>query len=186
MRLLVLLLCLVPQVASAAVDEAASLSAVRKFQQLADPSLPSGTTVEFSEDEFNAFLKFHGAPSLPDGVEDPELSLRLGGAALGARVDLEKAGEALEDLPALMRLLLKGTRSVLVDVDFAIKDGRGSLKLISMQIESVHIPESILAWFIEAYAPPELRPYLTGEEAEMRMGLSELRLEPGRAVAIVE
>ena len=85
-----------------------------------------------------------------------------------------------------MRLLLKGERSILVDGDLAIEDGQGALEIVSVQVEGVEIPESVMEWFIEAYAPPEFRPYLTGEEAEVRMGLSGLRLEPGRAVAIVE
>lgn len=186
MRLCALLLCLALQAASAEVDEAASLSAARKFQQIAEKSLPSGTAVEFTEDELNAFLKIHGALSLPDGVKDPELSLREGGVVVGALVDLEAAGEALESLPVLLRLLLKGTREVVLDVDFAIEDGRGSLKLVSMLVEGVEIPESVLDWFIEAYAPPEFRPYLMGEEAEVQIGLSDLNMGPRRAVAIVE
>ena len=186
MRVLALSLCVVLQVATAAVDEAASLSAARKFQQIADRSLPSGTVVEVSEDELNAFLKIHGALALPQGVEDVEVSLRQGGAVLGAQIDLEAAGKALENLPVLMRLLLKGTRSILIDSDLAIENGRGSLKVVSVLIEGVEIPESVVVWLIEGYAPPEFRPYLTGEEAEVRNGLSALRLEPGRAIAIVE
>ena len=186
MRVIAVLLCLALQLAPAAVDEAAALSAARKFQQIAERSLPSGTTVEISEDELNAFLKIHGALALPDGVEHVEVSLRQGGAVLGARIDLEAAGKAIENLPVLMRLLLKGERSILVDGDLAIEEGRGALEIVSVQVEGVEIPESVMEWFIEAYAPPEFRPYLTGEEAEVRMGLSGLRLEPGRAVAIVE
>ena len=186
MRLCALLLCLVVQLASSSVDEEASLSAARKFQQIAERSLPSGTEVQFSEDELNAFLKIHGALSLPEGVKDTQLSLREGGAVLGAQIDLEAAGELLERLPVLMRLLLKGTREVLVDIDFAIDDGRGSLKVVSMLIEGVEIPDSVLGWLVEAYAPPEFRPYLMGEEADVRIGLSGLSLVPGRAIAIVE
>lgn len=186
MRVLALSLCLALQVGTAAVDEAASLSAARKLQQIADKSLPSGTAVEFSEDELNAFLKIHGALALPAGVEDVEVSLRQGGAILGAQIDLEVAGKALENLPVLMRLLLKGTRSILIDSDLAIEDGRGSLNVVSVLVEGVEIPESVVGWLIEVYAPPEFRPYLTGEEAEVRTGLSGLRLEPSRAVAIVE
>ena len=186
MRACALLLCLLPSLAWAADDEALSLSAARKFQQIAEKSLPSGTTVEFSEDELNAFLKVHGALALPEGVQDPEVSLRQGGAVIAARIDLETAGAALENLPLLMRLLLKGTREILADIDFAIEVGRGSLKLVSMQVEGVEIPESVLEWFIEAYAPPQYRPHLLGEEAEMQIGLSNLSIEPGRAIAVVE
>ena len=186
MRGCALLLCLLSPLAWAADDEAASLAAARKFQQIAEKSLPSGTTVEFSEDELNAFLRIHGALSLPDGVEDPELSLRQGGAVLAARIDLETAGAAIESLPLLMRLLLKGTREILADIDFTIKQGRGSLKLISLQVEGVEIPESVVDWFAETYAPPEFRAYLEGEEAELGIGLSDLNLLPGRAVGVVE
>ena len=186
MRACALLLCLLPSLAWAADDEALSLSAARKFQQIAEKSLPSGTTVEFSEDELSAFLKVHGALALPEGVRDPEVSLRHGGAVIAARIDLETAGAALENLPVLMRLLLKGTREILADVDFAIADGRGSLNLASLQVEGVEIPESVLDWFIEAYAPPEFRPYLLGEAAEMQVGLSALNIQPGLAVAVVE
>ena len=185
-RLRVLLLCLAAQLALGAVDEAASLSAARKFQQIAEKSLPSGARVEFSEDELNALLRIPGAISLPQGSKDPEVSLRKGGAALRMQVDLDAAREAQERLPVLMRLLLRGTREILVDFDLAVKGGRASLKLVSVLVEGVEIPEPVVAWFVEAYAPPEIRPYLEGEGADAGIGLSRLDLEPGLAIGVVE
>ena len=104
-----LFLFLAPLALASTVDHDASLSAVRKFQQIADGAYASGTSVELSQDEMNAFLRYHAAASIPEGIQDPNLVFREGGAILSAQIDLEKATVSSESLPALMRLLLRGT-----------------------------------------------------------------------------
>lgn len=163
-----------------------SLTAARKFQQIAEGAYPSGTSVEVSEDEMNAFLQYHAAASIPDGVDDLELDFRDGGAIVSARVDLEEAGEASESLPFLMRLLLRGTRDITLDIEYAVSEGQANTRIVSMTIEDVQIEGEVLEWFLASFAPAELQPYLTGERSVRQQGVRETRLEPGRAVIVVD
>ena len=134
----------------------------------------------------NAFLRYHAAARIPDGVDDLELEFREGGAIIGARVDLEQAGEASKSLPFVMRLLLRGTRDITLDIDYSVSEGHASTKLVSMTIEGVQIEGEVLEWFLASFAPPELQPYLTGERAVRQQGVRETRLEPGQAVIVVD
>lgn len=170
----------------AAVDQDASLSAARKFQQIAAGAYESGTSVEVTEDEMNAFLRYHAAPSMPEGVQDVSLVIRQGGAILSAEVDLEKASSSSESVPVLMRLLLRGTHQVVLDIDYEVRDGVAVANLASMTIDEVELSGPVLEWFLDSFAPPELRPYVTGEQAIKQEGVRDARLEPGRAVIVTE
>ena len=177
---------LLPVSLLAAADQEASLSAVRKFQKIGAGEYPSGTSVVVTQDEMNAFLQFHAAAAIPEGVRNPELEFRNGGAVIKALVDLEKAGASAEDLPVLMRLLLRGERNIAVDVDYAVSDGQAVTKVVSLTIEESQISGAVMEWFLDSFAPAELRPYLTGERAIRQAGVREAALEPGRAVVVVE
>lgn len=180
------LCCAAGSILGANLDEDASLAAVRKFRQIAERSLPSGSTVEFSEHELNAFLRFHGSPMLPPGVNDSELDLRSGGAEFRARIDLERVGSVAEKLPLMMRLLLRGTRSVAADLDYSVIDGRATAEIVRLTIEGVEIPPEVLDWLLEAYAPPELRTLLSADGQAVEIGISDLRIREDVAVATVE
>ncbi len=186
MAILCGLACLGPLVASGEVDEEASLSAARKFQRIMVGEIPSGESVSISDDEMNAFLRYHAAPNIPDGIREQKLTFRAGGALIQAQVDLEKASASSQDLPLLMRLLLRGMRTIVVDIDFAGQDGYGAARFVSIMIDEVELAGSVLDWFLESFAPPDLKPYLVGERAELPEGVREIRLEPGRAVVVAE
>ena len=170
----------------AAVDEAASLSAARKFQQIAAGAYESGTSVEITQDEMNAFLRYHAAASIPQGIQDVSLEFRQGGAILSGQVDLERASVSSESLPYLFRYLLRGTRLIVLDIDYAVKEGDAVTKLISMTIEEVELAGPVLEWILDSLVPPELRTYLIGETATRQEGVRNTRLELGRAVIVVE
>lgn len=182
-RLLELLL---PVCLLGAVDEEAALSAVRKFQKIAAGEYRSGASVVVTQDEMNAFLRIHAAGAVPEGIRNLELEFRHGGAVIKALVDLERAGESSEDLPVLMRLLLRGERNIAVDVDYAVSDGHAVTKVLSLTIDEAQISGAVMEWFLDSFAPAELRPYLTGEQAIRQEGVREAALEPGRAVVVVE
>lgn len=172
--------------ASAAVDQEASHSAARKFQRIMAGEVPSGESVIISEDEMNAFLLHHAAPTIPDGIREQELTFREGGALIHAQVDLEAASASSQDLPLLMRLLLRGTRTIVADVDFAGENGQGVAQVVSIAIDEVELSGTVLEWFLESFAPPELRPYLVGGETELPDGVQGIRLESGRAVVVAK
>ncbi len=173
-------------VAYAGVSRDASQSAVQKLQGLSEGGFESGATVELSEDEMNSFLRFDAASTVPKGVEDLEVSFREGGAVISATVDLEKAGASLDGISPLMRLLMKGTRSVVVDADYSASDGHAVVALQSITVEGVELSGPLLEWFVESLAPRELQPYVMGERIEIEGAVSEIRLEPGRALIVVE
>lgn len=186
MRLPLTLLCAAWLALGAEPTHQESLSAVRKLQTLADGSLRSGATVELLQGEMNAFLKFHAAGSVPEGVEDPELEFRDGGALVRARVDLEKAGASSDSLSPLMRLLLRGSRNISLDIDYSASDGFAEARLLSMTVEDVELGGAVLEWFLESLAPPEWQPYLLGERIRLKGSVREIRLERGRALVTVE
>ena len=171
--------------ARASVSPEASQSAAEKFERLAEGELASGSAVELSEDELNSFLRFDAVDSMPEGVENPDVSLRAGGAVLRARVDLSAAGASFESLPPLMRLLLRGHRNVMADIDYAASDGYGKATLASITVDDVELSGPLLEWFVGSFAPVEVRPFLTGEPVKIT-GIREIRLEPGRAVIVAE
>ena len=171
---------------AAAISEEASLSAARKFQRLAAGEVPSGETVELPQEEMNAFLRYHAAPTVPDSIRDPEITFREGGAVIRAEVDLEKAGESVQDLPALMRLLLRGTRRIALDVDFVGESGFATTSLALIEIDGVELSGTVLEWFLGAFAPAELAPYLTGEPTRLPPGVGAVRLQPGLALIVAD
>ena len=173
-------------VLAAAISEEASLSAARKFQRLAAGEVPNGATVELPQDEMNAFLRYHAAPTVPDSVRDPEITFRDGGAVIRAVVDLEKAGESVQDLPALMRLLFRGTRRIALDVDFVGEGGFATTALVLIEIDGVELSGTVLEWFLGSFAPPELAPYLTGEPTRLPPGVAAVRLRPGLALIVAD
>ncbi len=166
----------------AAGDEEEALSALRKIQKLSDGSVAGGRSVEFTDAEMTAFVRIYGATALPEGIHDPKLEFRDGGALIHARIDLEKAGASAGELPALMRLLLRGTREVVLDVEFSASDGYASSELVAVTIDGVEVPPVMLTWLLESYAPKELRPYLLGEDAKLSEGVRAIALFSGRAV----
>lgn len=186
LRLSWLLACCWGVAASAAISEEASLSAARKFQRLAAGEVPSGESVELQQDEMNAFLRYHAAPTVPDSISDLEIKFREGGAVVRAEVDLEKAGESLQDLPVLMRFLLRGTRRIALDVDFAGERGLATTALVLIEIDGVELSGTVLEWFLQSFAPPELAPYLTGEPARLPPGVAAVRIRPGIALIVAE
>lgn len=172
--------------ASAAISEEASLSAARKFQRLAAGEVPSGESVELQQDEMNAFLRYHAAPTVPDSIRDLEITFREGGAVIRAEVDLERAGESLQDLPVLMRFLLRGTRRIALDVDFVGERGFATTTLLLIEIDGVELSGTVLDWFLQSFAPAELAPYLTGEPTRLPPGVGAVRIRPGVALIVAD
>ncbi len=185
-QMVAVLWCAVQFSLPAAVTEEESRSAAEKLRRIEGGELASGETVVLLEDELNAYLQYTGAGQLPAGVRDPSLQLRAGGAIVQAVIDLEQAGASLEQLPVVLRLLLRGTRSIAVDVDYQASDGSLAVRPVSLKVEDLALEGSVLKWFLEAFAPPEWQPYLDGERIELQSGVSDIRVEPGRAVIVAD
>ena len=60
------------------------------------------------------------------------------------------------------------------------------MRPVSRNVEDLALEGSVLKCFLEAFAPPEWQPYLDGERIELRSGVSDIRVEPGRAVIVAD
>lgn len=186
-RTLLRLTCLLlPVCCWAAIDQQASAAAAQKLQQLAEGRYESGTVVEITEDELNAFLRFHAAAAMPEGVRDPELEFRYGGAVIRALVNLDEVGGTATGLSPLVRMLLRGEQNVAVDIDYAVREGEAAVRVVGLTINEAEIGGAVLEWFLQAFAPPEVLPYLNGQSGMRQEGVRETVLEPGRALVVVE
>jgi len=170
----------------AASTPEASQSAVGKFDRIARAGLKSGETVTLTADELNSFLKYDGAGGIPAGVENVSVQLRTGGGSLSAVVDLEKAGEARQDAPLFVKLLMRGTRTVTADIDFAVDSGYATTKIVAVAIDDFTLSGTALQWFLESFAPESVQLYISGEPVLLEGNVNKVRVEPGRAIFIAD
>ncbi len=170
----------------AATTPEASQSAVEKLDRIARAGLKSGETQILTEDELNSFLRYDAAAGIPEGIENVRVQLRNGGGLLEAVVDLEKAGAAQQDPPFFVKLLMRGTRTIRVDIDYAASSGYATVKIVSVAIDDFTLSGSALDWFLGSLAPESLQPYISGEPVPLEGGLSEVRVEPGHATFVAE
>ena len=157
--------------------------AKRKLDRIALAELAGGETIVLSEGELNSFLQHHGKVGIPPGVTDVRVRLRAGGGSIDAVVDLETVGQAAEeDTPALVRLLLRGEGRVSADIDYEARGGSGAAKITEVTVNDFTLSGAVLDWFLQAFAPQRLRPYLSGEPVPLEGGLDAVRVMPGRIV----
>lgn len=170
----------------AAENPEASQSVARKLQQVTEGSLPSGSSIEVTQEEMTAFLRHHGRPSIPEWMEDPQVEFRAGGVVLRGTANLDEAAATAENFPLVLRLLLRGTRVIVLDADYAVNEGLARVRLVSVAIDETELRGAVLEWLLEQLAPPELRPYLAGQTGVRQAGVRETRVVPGLMVLTTE
>lgn len=166
----------------AEITPEASEAAADKFDRIARADLESGETVTLSEDELNSFLRHDGAAGIPEGIEDVHIRLRDGGGVIEAVVNSEAAGQAREDAPFFIRLLMLSARNISADIDYEVRAGIADANVISVKIDDRTLNGAALTWFLASFAPEPLRPYLSGEPIPLKDGIDEVRVEPGQVV----
>lgn len=182
MKLRTVLLFLFALTAFAAVTREASNEAADKFDRIARDQLESGETVVITEDEMNAYFLYDGATQIPEGIEDLEITLRDGGGAMEAVVDLDKAGSAAGDAPFFVRLLMSGERTVAAEVDYDAEDGHAEAKIVSVSIDGFKLTGAALEWFLSAFAPEEVQPFVSGEAVPLEGSLNSIHVKGDRVV----
>ncbi len=185
-RLLLLFLPLLASALFAEITPEMSEAAKRKLDRIALASFERGESIVLSEDELNAFLRYHGSAGIPQGVEDVHIRLREGGASLEAVVDPQAAGLTGEDTPLAVRLLLREARNVSADIDYEARGGNGAAKVAAVTIDGFTLRGAALEWFLKAFAPEQLRPYVWGKPIPLQGGLDAVRIMPGRIVFTAE
>ena len=164
-----------------------SEAAKRKLDRIARASLENGETIVLSEDELNSFLHHHGRTGIPPGVEDVTVRLREGGATVEAVVDPETVGRLTrEDTPLALRLLLRGVRNVSADIDYEARGRSAVAKVAAVRLDGFVLSGAALDWFLKAFAPEPLQPYISGRPIPFEGGLDAVRIVPGRIVFTAE
>ena len=182
-RFLLFFLPLFPLLAGDALEM--SKAAKRKLDRIALAELARGETIVLSEDELNSFLQHHGNVGIPPGVTDVRVRLREGGASVEAVIAEETAAQLEQaDAPVLVRLLLRSSSGsrIRADVDYAAAGGIGAAKVTAAAIDDFTLSGAVLDWFLQAFAPQRLRPYISGEPIPLEGGLDSVRVMPGRIV----
>ena len=137
--------------------------------------------------EINAYLRFQAASEFPEGVTDPDVALRSGGAvSLGATVDLS----AIRDARARGTLdplrYLGGRLPVSANGLVRTLNGIGRVDIESVSIGGVPMPSSVLSELVRYYSRSDQNPdgIDVSEPFELPYGVTELRIEHEQVVVV--
>jgi hypothetical protein len=145
MARLALLLAAVALVSPA--DNAAS--ARRKIELIQQDWAAPGSTVAFTPDELNAYIREEAAKVAPEGVRDPRIVPGNGRATGYAFIDFAKLRESQgEPMPWLLAKIFGGERRVRVDARIRSGKGRATVFVERVEISGIVIRGSTLQWLI--------------------------------------
>jgi hypothetical protein len=144
------------------------------------------TTV--TEQEVNAYLAFEAAPSLPQGVVDPSVSLLGGNRVTGrAVVDLDRVRQQRNPVSLLDPVrYLRGR--LMVKATGVVRAGNGvaRFELEEADVAGVPIPKVLLQQIVSYYSRSQRRPSgLSLDDAlALPAGIRTLEMETGKAIVV--
>ncbi len=158
------------------------LSAKQKFDLIESGRLRTGSRVELSVRELNAYAE----REVPEGVRNPRLQLLAPGMATGiAMVDFGKLRRALGYQTGwLMSKLLDGDRPVSVTARIRSGGGRATIDLQRVEISGVAIDGRTLDFLIENVLLPLYPGAVVGRPFELGHRIEKLDVGPA-AVAVL-
>ena len=137
--------------------------------------------------EINAYLRFQAASEFPEGVTDPDVALRSGGAvSLGATVDLSVIRDARARGPLDPLRYLGGRLPVSANGLVRTLNGIGRVDIESVSIGGVPMPSSVLSELVRYYSRSDQNPdgIDVSEPLELPYGVTELRIEHEQVVVV--
>ena len=137
--------------------------------------------------EINAYLRFQAASEFPEGVTDPDVALRSGGAvSLGATVDLSVIRDARARGPLDPLRYLGGRLPVSANGLVRTLNGIGRVDIESVSIGGVPMPSSVLSELVRYYSRSDQNPdgIDVSEPFELPYGVTELRIEHEQVVVV--
>jgi hypothetical protein len=173
--------------AAPAISPQSSRSAQEKFDRLGNLEAPSGSQISFTQDEINSYLQYDFASEIPAGVSDPFIRLERDRVAGRALVDFNEWQAAKGEQPnPLLAWMLRGQRRVDVVCRYTSANGMGQVDVESVRIGDVSIAPSLVTFLIENVVQPRYPAAVVGRPVPIGHNLRQVRLEPGRAVAVVQ
>ncbi len=162
----------------------------RKISRILDFSQTGRTAPRLTaleQEEINAYLALQGAPLIPDGLTQPELTIsdddRVDAWVV---VDLDQIRESRSRSWLDPLQYLGGLLPVTASGRVRSADGLAHLEIDSVAIGGVPVPVSVLQELVQYYTRTSDHPDGTrlDEPIELPYGIVELRLAPGRAVIV--
>jgi hypothetical protein len=153
-------------------------------------STPAGSVFRtmLTEREVNAYLAFEAAPSLPQGIVDPSISILAGNRVTGrAVVDLDRVRQERNPVSLLDpvrylrgRLMVKATGVV------RATDGLARFELEAADVAGVPIPKLLLQQIVSYYSRSPQRPsgISLDDPLALPAGIRALEIDTGRAVVV--
>jgi hypothetical protein len=186
MKLLLPALAVTALLGAPPISPESSRSAQQKFELIEKQQAPSGARVVFSQDEINSYLRYDFASEIPSGVTDPFIRLETGRVIGRAMVDFAEWQAANGESPGpLIGWMLRGRRQVEVTCRYTSGDGSGRVDVESVRIGDVPISPSVVTFLIEHVVQPRYPAAVVGRPVPLSHNLREVRIELGRAVAVV-
>lgn len=148
---------------------------------------PGQRPVVIYQREINAYLRFQAASEFPEGVTDPDVALRTGGAvSLGATVDLSAIRDARARGPLDPLRYLSGRLPVSADGRVRTLNGIGRVDIESVSIGGVPMPSSVLSELVRYYSRSDQYPdgIDVTEPFELPYGVTELQVEHEQVVVV--
>ncbi len=170
-----------------------SLAAVRsaeaKFELLSRPAAPGsrGTVdpIVISEQEANAYLKFHGREFLPPGVYSPEVRIHPSDVSGAADVDfneLNNSGPKSDDWGArVLAMVFHGRQRVSAKGNVTTGNGQGKVTVQDVTVGTVAVPDWLVSLLIQTYVEKRYKLDLS-KPLDLPDHVTRVDLGSGRAI----
>ncbi len=130
-----------------------------KIQLLTGPappgSRPTFDPIVITEQEANAYLKFHGREFLPPGVYSPEVHIRPGDVSGAADVDfneLNNSGPKTNDWGArFLAMVFRGRQHISAKGKVTTGNGQGHVTIQDVQVGSFEVPDWLVSLLVQNY-----------------------------------
>ena len=159
------------------------LSAKQKFDLIEGGSLRTGSRVELSVRELDAYAE----RQVPEGVRNPHLQLVAPGVATGvAMVDFGKLRRALGYQTGwLMSKLLDGDRPLSVTARIRSAGGRATVDLQRVEISGVVVDGRTLDFLIQNILMPLYPDAVLGSPFELGHRIEKVDVEPAGIAVLI-
>lgn len=140
-----------------------------------------------TEDEVNAYFKFHAADQIPNGVVDPRVTILGQGRLLGrAVVDLDAVARQRPRAWLDPLRYLGGRLPVVATGVLHARNGAGRIDIESVQVGGLGVPRLVLQEVVTYYSRTPENPDGVDLDApfELPARIREIRVGKGRAIIV--
>jgi hypothetical protein len=143
---------------------AAAQSLESKIRVLSEPESAGPNSFQpivVTENEVNAYLKYHGPGFLPAGVRDPAVRITPDRVFGSADVDFGEfsrtAGNPADWGPKVLAAMFKGSQRVAVSGRMVAQNGQANVKIETVVVGTTTVPDWLVDLLLEKYLQPRYK-----------------------------